>query len=168
MQIFPALSWLCFEKGRVLRPLHFHVKRKWHKEKKNSLCWVLFAILDDFKIRLVGDWTYEFFDKPRIYTISECIRIQNRVSIDSPLMIACRNGDVELIRQHLVDGNGHVNDRTLCSGKTPLLVSLPKIWMLGRMLILPPQLAIEGKHLEAVKYLLNEGADPNIGNDDQM
>jgi len=59
--------------------------------------------------------------------LSECIRIQNRVSIDSPLMTACRNGDVELIRQHLVDGNGHVNDRTLCSGKTPLLVSLPKI-----------------------------------------
>ena len=40
--------------------------------------------------------------------------------------------------------------------------------MLGRVLILSPQLAIEGEHLEAVKYLLSVGADPNIGDDDQM
>lgn len=59
--------------------------------------------------------------------LSKRIRIQNRVSIDSSFMTACRNGDAQLIRQHLADGKGHVNDRTLCSGKTPLLASLPEI-----------------------------------------
>lgn len=52
------------------------------------------------------------------------IRFQNQVSANAPLMIACKRGNVELIQQHLRDGNGSVSDRTICSGKTPLLVSV--------------------------------------------
>lgn len=51
------------------------------------------------------------------------IRMQNRVSLDSPFMQACLMGDVGLIKQHLLNRTGHVGDRASCSGKTPLLVS---------------------------------------------
>jgi hypothetical protein len=52
------------------------------------------------------------------------IRVQNRVSSDSPLMMACRRGDVPLIEQCIREGSGNVNDRTICTGSTPLLVSI--------------------------------------------
>jgi hypothetical protein len=51
------------------------------------------------------------------------ICLQNRVPIESPFMVACRNGDVDLIQQHLRAGSGRVHDRTICTGQTPLLVS---------------------------------------------
>jgi len=50
------------------------------------------------------------------------MRIQNRVSINSDFMRACQRGDVELVRQNLANGTGSVRDRTVCLGKTPLLV----------------------------------------------
>ena len=50
------------------------------------------------------------------------LRVQYRVSITSPLMKACQNGDVALMRQILNDGRGGINDRTMCLGKTPISV----------------------------------------------
>ena len=67
------------------------------------------------------------------------IRLQNRVPIESPFMVACRNGDVELIRQYLNMGMGQVHDRTICSGQTPLLVSY---LLLERYLTQPADLLI--------------------------
>lgn len=32
----------------------------------------------------------------------------------------------------------------------------------------PFQLAIEGQHLDAIRYLLEAGADPNVGDDHQV
>ncbi|KAF2278689.1 ankyrin [Westerdykella ornata] len=63
-------------------------------------------------------------------------------------MNACARGDVQLMRQLITDGQGGVNDRLSSSGKTPLLV------------------AIESNSLEAIKYLLQAGSDPNIGDDE--
>jgi len=64
------------------------------------------------------------FDVELPRSIPSYIRLQNRVLADSPLMLACRLGDVPLIRQHLYDGVGSVTDRDYCTGKTPLMVSL--------------------------------------------
>ena len=50
--------------------------------------------------------------------------LQNRVSHDSQFMIACRKGDVKLIQQHLTAHAGSVHDRTICTGTTPLMVTL--------------------------------------------
>lgn len=50
------------------------------------------------------------------------IHFQNQVPLDSPFMDACAKGDVRSITQHLVDKTGHVGDRAICCGKTPLLV----------------------------------------------
>ena len=51
------------------------------------------------------------------------IRIQNRVPMESRFMTACRKGDVEHIRQCLdEEGMQILDNRTTCSGKTPLLV----------------------------------------------
>lgn len=50
------------------------------------------------------------------------IRLQNRVPENFPFMVACRNGDIALIKQHLNDGTGDVHDRTICTGTTPLMV----------------------------------------------
>ena len=50
------------------------------------------------------------------------IRLQNRVPLDSLFMKACLNGDIRLIRQLLDEKDAAVNDRTICNGKTPLLV----------------------------------------------
>ena len=52
------------------------------------------------------------------------VKVQNRVPIDSPFMVACRTGDIQLMRQSLRKGHGYVSDRSMCTGKTPLLVSL--------------------------------------------
>jgi hypothetical protein len=38
-------------------------------------------------------------------------------------MLACQQGDVAMIRQHLLDKTGRVTDTTNCTGATPLLVS---------------------------------------------
>lgn len=51
------------------------------------------------------------------------IRVQNQVHIDSPFMKACVTGDSALIRQHVEEDREVLHDRTICSGKTPLLVS---------------------------------------------
>jgi len=51
------------------------------------------------------------------------VRIRNRVPLDASFMVACLRGDVRSIQQHLADGTGHVGNRAMCSGKTPLLVS---------------------------------------------
>ena len=50
------------------------------------------------------------------------IRVQNRISLESPLIKACQKGDIPLIRQILKEGRGGINDRTICLGKTPLMV----------------------------------------------
>ena len=52
------------------------------------------------------------------------LSLQNQVPEDSPFMTACRNGDVALMRQHLLHKTGFLSDRTISSGKTPLLVGL--------------------------------------------
>ncbi|KAJ5683077.1 hypothetical protein N7462_006242 [Penicillium macrosclerotiorum] len=80
------------------------------------------------------------------------IRLQNQVRLESPFMTACSSGDIKLIAQHLAEGTGQLGDRAICCGKTPLLL----------------QLAIEGQHLDAVQYLLESGADPNVGDDSQI
>jgi len=51
------------------------------------------------------------------------IRVQNQVPVDSPFMDACSRGDVRLIRQYLSQSRSILNNRAICSGKTPLLVS---------------------------------------------
>lgn len=51
------------------------------------------------------------------------IKIQSRVPMDSSFMIACKSGNVKLIKQHLLEKTGSVRDRTLSTGSTPLLVS---------------------------------------------
>jgi Ankyrin repeat len=58
------------------------------------------------------------------WILSKKLRIQNRVYGDSPLMLACREGNVEQIRDHLIHGRGSIFDRTLQTGKTPLMVSM--------------------------------------------
>lgn len=58
-----------------------------------------------------------------IRILSGTLRVQNQVLKDSPFMAACQKGDIQLIRQHLNDKSGFLGDRTICSGKTPLLVS---------------------------------------------
>ena len=54
--------------------------------------------------------------------IPSFIRMQNRVSADSPFIVACRQGDTDRIRQHLADRSGSVGDRLSCTGETPLMV----------------------------------------------
>ena len=56
------------------------------------------------------------------WTLQWGLRVQFRVSITSPLMKACKDGDVTLINQILSDGKGSINDQSMCTGKTPLLV----------------------------------------------
>ena len=50
------------------------------------------------------------------------IRIQRRIHHDSPFILACINGDVHSIEQHLKERTGSVRDRTICTGMTPLMV----------------------------------------------
>lgn len=50
------------------------------------------------------------------------LQFQNQVLLDSSFMVTCANGDAKLISQHLNDRTGHVGDRAMCCGKTPLLV----------------------------------------------
>ncbi|CAI6286616.1 unnamed protein product [Periconia digitata] len=83
-------------------------------------------------------------------SIQPChIRLQNRIPIDSPFLTACRKGDARMIKQ-LVDADGWlVNTRSSCKGVTPLL------------------LAIDSQDLDAIRVLLNAGADANIGDDER-
>ncbi|KAH6892431.1 ankyrin repeat-containing domain protein [Thelonectria olida] len=90
------------------------------------------------------------FDFELTLTVPAFIRMQNRVSIDSPFMVACSKGDVPQIRQHLMNKSGSVGDRSSCTGQTPLL------------------LAIKNGNIDAIKLLLEAGADPNIGDDDRI
>lgn len=62
-----------------------------------------------------------------ISILPSSIRMQNRVPIDSPLLSACLNGKTEEIKQLLRDHAGNVDDRSLCTGQTPLLVSFEAI-----------------------------------------
>ncbi|KAF2796340.1 ankyrin [Melanomma pulvis-pyrius CBS 109.77] len=78
------------------------------------------------------------------------IRVQNQVALGSPFMGACERGDVRLISQYVREDPEILNNRTICSGKTPLL------------------LAIASQNLEAVKYLLDSGADANMGDDERI
>lgn len=57
------------------------------------------------------------------WTLQWNLRVQNRVQMNSPLMEACQQGDVLLIRQILEQKRGSLNDQVVCSGKTALLVS---------------------------------------------
>lgn len=50
------------------------------------------------------------------------IKLQNRVPDGSSWMIACKNGDVKLMKQHLLEGTGSLRDKTTSTGSTPLLV----------------------------------------------
>ncbi|KAJ6036180.1 hypothetical protein N7540_000459 [Penicillium herquei] len=87
-----------------------------------------------------------------IHFLPGSICLQNQVPLTSPLMSACASGDIKLIKQHLVVGTGQLGDRAICCGKTPLLLKL----------------AIEGQHLNAIQFLLESGADPNVGSDSQI
>ena len=51
-------------------------------------------------------------------------QVQNQVPLCSSFTIACRAGDVQLIRQHIAEKPGLTSDSTICSGKTPLLVGI--------------------------------------------
>lgn len=94
------------------------------------------------------------------------IELQNRVSDDSLFMTACRKGDTKLIKQLLDEKTASVRYRTESTGSTPLLVSSLLLnttaWRADTV-----QLAIEGNHFQAVKCLLDHGADPNIGDDNE-
>ncbi|KAI0465779.1 ankyrin repeat-containing domain protein [Xylaria cf. heliscus] len=76
--------------------------------------------------------------------------LQDRISSDHPFMIACRNGDIALMRQCLDDQPWAMRSRCITTGETPLI------------------LAIRGESLEAVKWLLERGANPDDGDDDQI
>ncbi|KAI0445939.1 ankyrin repeat-containing domain protein [Xylaria telfairii] len=76
--------------------------------------------------------------------------LQNRIPVDYPFMRACQNGDIALMKQCLDDQPWAIRDRCITTGETPLL------------------LAIKGESLEAVKWLLEQGANPNDGDDDQI
>lgn len=54
--------------------------------------------------------------------IPSFLKMQNRVLADSPWMVACRQGDIDRMRQHLADKSGSVGDRLTCTGQTPLMV----------------------------------------------
>ncbi|KAI1131071.1 ankyrin repeat-containing domain protein [Nemania abortiva] len=82
--------------------------------------------------------------------VSGHLYLQNRVPVDSPFMAACQRGDIPLMRQCLADQPWTLRDRAISTGETPLL------------------LAIKGRHLQAVQWLLEKGADPNDGDDDQV
>ena len=94
-------------------------------------------------------------------------RMQNRVSMTSPLMQACQTGNIHFIHQILNEKQGSVHDRSTCRGLTPLLVRLlfPKQNKDPYSCL---QIAIRGGHFEATEYLLKHGADPNIPDDDQV
>lgn len=72
----------------------------------------------EFKISRINSRTFSFMHLPRVF------RVQNQVPADSPIMVASRDGDVVRITQLLRERPEAVSDRTLCSGKTPLLVRL--------------------------------------------
>ncbi|KAI8945685.1 ankyrin repeat-containing domain protein [Xylaria longipes] len=76
--------------------------------------------------------------------------LQNRIPIDHPFMRACHSGDIALMRQCLDDQPWAIRDKCATTGETPLL------------------LAIKSESLEAVKWLLERGANPNDGDDDQI
>ncbi|KAK0710074.1 hypothetical protein B0T26DRAFT_723981 [Lasiosphaeria miniovina] len=67
-------------------------------------------------------WAKSFNFEFRVLILG-LVRAQNRVPIYSPLMVACLDGDVPQIRQHLRDGVGALGDRSTCAGRTPLMVS---------------------------------------------
>jgi hypothetical protein len=57
---------------------------------------------------------------PQIWSLAS----YNRVPSNSPFMVACRRGDLDMIKQHLRNGTGSIMDQTACLGRTPLLVSI--------------------------------------------
>ncbi|KAF2494395.1 ankyrin [Lophium mytilinum] len=83
-------------------------------------------------------------------TLPRCLTIQTQVPEDSPFMLACSQGDIALIRQHLSERPDLLHCRTAQLGKTPLL------------------LAIGSQNVEAVTLLLNEGVNPNMGDDSRV
>ncbi|KAI1357310.1 ankyrin repeat-containing domain protein [Xylaria arbuscula] len=76
--------------------------------------------------------------------------VHNRVSIESPFMRACQEGDIPLMEQSLADQPWALRNKVTNTGETPLL------------------LAITSQNLKAVRWLLEQGADPNDGDDDQV
>jgi hypothetical protein len=48
---------------------------------------------------------------------------QRRVPLDSLFLGACKTGDLSLITQYIINDHELANCRSICSGKTPLLVS---------------------------------------------
>ncbi|KAI0105009.1 ankyrin repeat-containing domain protein [Nemania sp. FL0031] len=76
--------------------------------------------------------------------------LQNRVPVDSPFMAACQRGDIFLMKQYLTDQPWALRDKTISTGETPLLLS------------------IKSENLQAVQWLLEQGANPNDGDDDQV
>ncbi|KAI0377677.1 ankyrin repeat-containing domain protein [Hypomontagnella monticulosa] len=116
--------------------------------RSSRRCWIEAYVSLGYKFPswfLAKSIDFEFrFSLPRYITL------QNRVNISSSFMTACSQGNVCKIRVCLAERSGSVRDRSLCTGKTPLL------------------LAVEGGHVEAVKLLLEAGADPNIGDDNRL
>jgi len=49
--------------------------------------------------------------------------VQNQLPEDSPFMLACAKGDMTFVKQSLQQDGSLIRSRTICTGKTPLLVS---------------------------------------------
>ncbi|KAF2263102.1 ankyrin [Lojkania enalia] len=78
------------------------------------------------------------------------IRVLNRIPLESPFMLACQRGDIPMMGQYLRNDSELLHTKTICTGRTPL------------------HLAIEGAHVEAVRYLLENGADVHMGDDERI
>lgn len=84
-----------------------------------GLCFPLWLML----VAITLEFSITSAPTPNNWPFRWSLQVQNRVLIDSPLMKACQQGNVSLIRQILEEGSGSINDRTICSGKTALLVT---------------------------------------------
>ena len=82
-------------------------------------------------------------------------------------MKAGAGGDVRAMQQLLKEGKAGINNQIVCSGKTALMVKLPYRGS-GMKLTFMRQVAIEAKQMAVVEFLLQNNADVNIPDDDQM
>ncbi|KAI0156503.1 ankyrin repeat-containing domain protein [Xylariaceae sp. FL1272] len=78
------------------------------------------------------------------------VHLHQRMPDDSLFMRACHDGDIPMMQQCVDDNPWVLRARTFTTGETPLL------------------LAIRGESLQATKWLLEQGVNPDDGDDDQV